>query len=538
MIRSALRPLLALGALGAVAAGSPASPAPQGLVGPFQGGQRWVHAAGLQAPFIPTRVRFAARGELVWAAGEVANPRLMLLDGSGSGVVQPSLLDTSVAGASDILAVEAGPRADRLFALQQVPEPDLFSRRTLLTRHDALAAGGGSPFAPAWTHSLDFLANGGALLGIDALGERAALAAVNDGAGVVRVELVDTSTGTVLFSLDLAGTGLEALALSADGRRIAVGVGARLVVLDDQGVSLHDELLGGTIGDLALDHDGSRLVAGSVGALQVYDQMGSVYAPVAVHTGGSAELASLVAIDADGGTYACSWWRFLDPDALRCEVYDGATHGLLNLLSQPGQAGGPQNAPAGLVMTADGERIAFAAWGRGDGAPEVVLLQRGQAAPVLEVDLPGSALGVDLDSRGRRVAVVTKNLHANQVGSTGEVRLYDTGERDLELLQPARLGGELRAASLLSGAQTTLFLVGPRAVVPAPIGGVSGLLALDRDQRLRIFPALPDQAGRADLSLAIPALPALAGVPYALQAANRVGGSWVLSSSVADPLFY
>ena len=538
MTRTALSPLLALGALGALAAGATAAPAPQGLVGPFEGGQRWVHAAGLQAPFIPTRVRFAARGELVWAAGEVANPRLMVLDGSGSGVVQPSLLDTGVALASDILAVEAGPGADRLFALQQVPEPDLFHRRTLLTRHDALAAGGGSPFEAVWTHSLDFLANGGALLGVDALGERAALAAVNDGAGVVRVELVDTLTGAVLFSTDLVGTGLEALTLSADGTRLAVGVGARVVVLNGQGAPLHDEVLGGTVGDLAFDHDGSRLVVGSVGALQIYDEVGGGYVPDAVHLGDSDELASQVAIDADGGTYACAWWRFRDPDALRYEVYDGAVHGLLNQLSQFGQAGGLQNAPAGLAMTPDGERIVFAAWGKGDGAPEVVLFQRGQAAPVLEVDLPGSALGVDLDSRGRRVAVVTKNLHANQVGSTGEVRLYDTGERDLELLEPARLGGELRAASLLPGAQTALFLVGSRAVVPSPVGGASGLLALDREQRLRIFPAQPDAAGRADLSLAIPALPALAGVPYALQVANRVGGSWVLSSSVADPLFY
>lgn len=533
-----LRFLPAVLCLGALAAPAWAGPARQGFAGPFEAGLRWVHSAGLAAPWIPTRVSLAAGGELVWIGTEVANRRLLLFDGSQAGVVQPTFVDTSVASASNVLDVAAGAGGQRLFTLLQYPEPDLLHRRTRVTRHDALQAGAGAPFVALWSHDLGFVGNGPARMAVDETGNVVALAALQDSASLVRVEHLDGTTGAVLWTRDLSGGSLEGFALSGDGQVTALGIDQRLVILDGSGNSLHDELLNSPAPALALAADGTRLVLGRVGELRVYDFDGQQYQLVSAHAGAGDEVASRAALSRDGATYAAAWWRFRDPDALRLEIYDGPAHALVNQWGQLGQAGGLQNAPSDLVLTPDGRRAALASWGQGNTEPEVVLLERGVALPVMTIDLPGSALGLDLDPGGTRLVVVTKNLHANQIGSTGEVRLYDTGEGDLELQGPARLGGSLQATSLEAGASIALFLIGTRAAVPGAIPGTQGLLQLDRGLRLRVVPRPADALGRAELDLPLPSLAALSGARLSVQVASRVGGVVVFSESVLDPLFY
>ena len=510
----------------------------QGFVPPFESGLRWIHSASLASPWIPTRVSFAGGGELVWVATEVSQRRLLVFDAPGSGVIQPALADDSVANASYLLAVEAGPDARRMFSLAQYAEPDLLNRRTVVSCHDALAPSHGAAFDSTWSFSFGFVGNGPAYLKTDAEARTVAVAAVADSASYVRVHRLDASTGTVLMARDLSGVSLDSFALSGDGQVSAVSIGRRLVVLDAYGNVLHEELLSGAAKDLALDADGSRLVVGSVGHLRVYDFDGAAYQFVHEHLAPSVESASQVAVSADGQTYAAAWYRFLSADELRCEVYDGSSHALVNSLVQSGVSAGLQNSPVDLEMTADGRRIAFAAWGQGNAAPEVFLLERGVAQPVLEIDLPGSAMGMDLDESGTRLALVTKNLHANQVGSTGEIRLYDTGERDLQLLAPARLGGTLEVASKKPGAVLALFLVGARSSAPASLPGMTGQLSLARTHRLRTYGRIADTGGRADLAVPIPWHSAMIGVDLSVQVANRVGGQIVFSDTVLDPLFY
>ena len=528
--------------LGLLAALSLAAPAaaqnpPPGFVGPFELGLRWLHAADLANPWLPNHVSFGAGGELVWVGTGVGERGVRLFATPSSGVVpQPEATDAALNAASFVLSAQAADDPSRLFSLAQFPEPDPFSRRTIVARHDALQASSG--FGAAWSYAFGFLTNGPAQLDVDDGGDVVAAAALLPGAGVVRVARLDGATGQPLYERDLFSGGLDSIALSGDGAHVALGLGARLVVLDATGAIAHDELLGSTVTGLDFDAAGARLVVGLTGELRVYDRSGAVFALAALHAGDSNELASRVAIARDGETYAAAWWRFRALDRLRYEVYEGAGHVRTNHLVQPGLPGGPQNAPVGVALSADGSRIAFGSWGHLNGDPEVVLLGRGLATPILEVDLPGSALGVDLDPSGTRVAVVTKNLHANQVGSTGEVRVYDTGERDLELLEPARLGGDLKVAARQPGASFGLFLIGRRLDQPVTIPGTVGLLHLDRSQRLRVIARPAGADGRSDLSLPIPLHPALLGYDLSVQVAHRVSGQLVLGETVLDPLLY
>ena len=160
------------------------------------------------------------------------------------------------------------------------------------------------------------------------------------------------------------------------------------------------------------------------------------------------------------------------------------------------------------------------------------------ASAILEVDLPGSAMGFDLDAQGTRLAVATKSLHANLVSSTGEVRLYDTGERDLALLGPALRGGLLEATAKQAGASHALYLVGARAQTPATIPGALGQLHLVRAGRMYIYSRPSDLLGESTLSLPLPTTTALVGAPYAMQVVHRVNGQLVFSGEVLDLLFH
>lgn len=536
MLRSVLYPSLFVLAVTSLAVPAPA--ASGGFADAFEGGLRWLHGASLAESWVPGPVTFAAGDELVWVGTQVANRKVLLFAAPEKGVVAPVYRDPAVGLASQVLAVASGAGADRLFSLAQYEEPDPFHRRSVVACYSALQAGNADTFSPTWSVGFPFVANGPALFAVDEAGDTLVAAAFDSQSGLTNVRWMDGATGSTALALDLAGGGLDALVLSADGGRVALSIGKRLVVLASDGSLLHDEGLSTPANALALDATGSRLVLGKLGALRIYDFTGASYQLTREFLTSSDELASKVAVSADGSTYAAAWWNFRAVDRLRYSVYDGANHNLLNQVTQDGYPGSLQNSPVGVQMTADGSRIVFASWGRSDAAPEAVLLQRGQAQPLLEIDLPGSAVGVALSADGRRVALATKNMHANQFGSTGEVRLYNTGESDVELTEPARLGGSLELASRQPGASFALFMVGDRAPAPSYPAGTQGALWLVRNNRLQVTARPADGNGEASMSSAIPSHPALLGLDLSVQVANRVNGQVLLSETILDPLFY
>ena len=509
---------------------------PPGFVGPFEPGLRWLHPSGLASPWIPTEAGFGAGGELVWAATGDGTLSLRLLASTAAGaVLEPEAEDSASSTASWVLGARAADDPSRLFGLVQYPEPDAFHRRTVVVRHDAL--GGGAVLDPVWSHAFDFTTNGPAELAVSASGEAAVAAALFPGAGLVRVERLAGADGALLGRLDLAAGALEALALSGSGEWVALSLGTRILVLDPAGSVALDELLPDSALDLALDDEGLRLVVGLRGELRLYERApGTGWSLAALHPGGADEVPTRVALSRDGSSYGASWWRVQGPDRLRHELYRSEGHQRCNHLVQEGQPGGPQNAPVGIAFSADGQRAVVGAWGRGDSSPEVLLLELGQPTPLLAVDLPGSAMAVDLDATGTRVVVATKDLHANQLGTTGDVRLYDTGERDLELLEPPRLGGPLRVATHRPGASFGLFLIGRRLELPVTLPGIGGLLRLDRGERLTVLARPCDATGRADLELSAAITTGVALEGLSLQAAHRIGGQLELGRTLLTPV--
>ncbi len=526
----ALLPCLALPLL---AAGAPAGA--QAQPDPFAAGVRWVAGPTPAATWMPRDVVLTEGGELAFAGATLAHPRVALYASAAlDGAEAPLAEGPELAGAIGIVPVAAGAGAAELFAAPQFPAPDELHRRTEVGRYDALAAAAGAPFAPVWTRVLPVQANGPALLAADPAGGLAT--AIHDpAAGVVHLEWLDPADGSPLTAVELAGGALGALALSSSGRA-ALTAGLELWVVDDDGAVAHHETLAAATSCLALSADGATLVVGGFGQARVLaEQPGGGFAPCLVLKSAANHVAAHAAVTADGASAAVGFWNYqsgVEVRVLWAETRGGAVLADLVWSGPPGL----QNFPQELALTPGGERLAVALWGQGGPEPELALCAPGLSAPLFSWSLGGSALALALADDGTRMAVCRKSTHANQFSTTGDVVLVDTGERDLQLIAPAGLGGSLEQAFLHAGQTAAVFALGTAAPGPLALPGVGGALLLDAGQPLLLFPSAADASGRADLALSVPASTALIGVTLSAQALALEPAQLAFSVRRVDPV--
>jgi hypothetical protein len=504
---------------------------------PFQPGLRSSYSATAAQAWLPQSVDFVAGGELAWAAGSGTASELCVLSTAPSGAVQPELVDGSIAGVQGLVSVAGAKRADRLFSAAQFVVSDVVHKRTLVRAHDALDAAASGTFATEWVHDLGLVGNGPAKLACDAAATRVVAAMSDANTGTLRVDWIDGANGALLSRVDLALSPLRVLATTNDLSRTALVAGTTLVVLDGIGAVVHQENLGAATYAMALSGDGSRLLVGAQNQLRLLArQPDSSYATAFTVTAAPSELATRAALSADGSTWAVGWWNSITATSIRFELWDGPTQTRTWFGVQSGPAGGLQNYPEAVAVTPDGRRAAFAAWGVGDAQPELLLVDKQLAAPVLAVDLGGSALSLALDDGGSRIAVGKKHVHANQFGATGEFRIYDTGERDLQLIAPPRHGGTLALESRHPGSSITLFAVGAPSRGPQTFPNCFGTFWIDRKASPNVFARPSDAQGDSTLSVPLSSSPSVIGTTFAVQAAARVGGKLHFSSAVVTPV--
>ncbi len=496
---------------------------------PFLPAIRWTQVPGASSPAIPRSVAFGADENAAWAAWSGSNPAFSAATAHALGANDPLAREPAGPGSSGSIGVAAGS-GPWLYALAQVAAPDAWHRRTVVHGSwvdDAAAAGGSVPpqgLAPRWSRELPFTANGPARIATDADGVDAWIAAYDDAAQRVRVERLDGATGGVLCARELAANGLQEIAVASDGSRAVLTTGLDLWVLDAQGAIVHHASLAATTTALAIAGDGLTIAHGAPGFLRVLrDGPGGFVLAHAINAN-AGEMAVRAALDADGATLAVGWWSANSGTAWRFEVRDTLLDARLEQRAFVGQAGGLQDLPTAVALTTDGMRAAFACWGTGTSEPEAAIWDRSTDTYVLEADLPGSAFALALDSTGTRALVAAKTTHANVLAATGEVRLLDTGERDLQVLAPPLVGGTLHLAARDTSATAVLFLYGDPVAVPFRVPGVAGQLHLRR-VGLGVARVNADGQGRADWTSPIPLDSAQIGTVRSFQAAFRSPGS-------------
>jgi len=305
---------------------SPQGATPPPASDPFAAGLRWSHRSEVVTPWIPRDACFVGGGELVWAAPALPNPSLRLLSTAELGLAEPLFQDSSLIGALGEVRVAAGDTPAELFAAAQYPAPTSSSRRTMITRHDALAAALGTPsgsstaFLPSWTHDMGLRGNGPARLVASPDGAFLFSAAFDATTQIVQVDRLDPATGVLLARASLPATGLAALSLTDDGALVAVGAGTRIWVLDEHAAVVWSRTLATGSGALDLSADGALLVYGAASRLEVLELGPGGYAPAFGRAGAPTEVAVGVDLAADGSTVAVSWWD-LEAAWAACRIF-------------------------------------------------------------------------------------------------------------------------------------------------------------------------------------------------------------------------
>ena len=502
---------------------------------PFALQTRWTLAAASNSAWIPSGVEFAAAGELVWAAGQGSAPRLVALETTplpDLAAVAPTFQST-LSAPFGVVSVATGDDESALFTIAQYVTSDTSHRRTEIARYDAHGLAAGAYFPPVWRHNMGLVGNG-----------TSKLAAARDGSRVVCVthdalfqmldlEWLDTTTGSALTSRIGWSATLRQMAASADVRRVAVVVGAELRIYDELASVVYAETLATSTNALALSADGHTLAVGSGATLRVLSDQSGSWNLERTLSSAPGEIVSRVGVSDDGRTLAAGWWNAQAVQAVRLEVWDTSNGVRAYERFFAGSGGTLQNFVENAVVSRDGRRAAFGLWGSGDAAPEVVLVDRDSASELLAVDLGGSVRALALDPTGTRVAVGFKHVHANQFGTTGSIRLFDTGERDVQLIEPPRAGQLAHVAAHMPGARQVMFVLGARSSGTPFLGGT---LSVSRTQIQRMV-RMADASGRADLHWTLS--PFAAQLDLAVQAVARIPGAGLrLSSNFVAPVVF
>lgn len=510
-----------------------------GAQDPFVQAERWTAApAAGGAEWTPEDVHFAGDGAFVWAAVQGSSDTLHLYDSVATGASTPRGIVPRAASEYGSAAAAAGTRGDRVFALRQFKAGSIYSRVPIVQGFDPTAAHSGGFLSASWQHDMGVRINGPVRLAADARGDLVAAAVWNSSTAEVVVHLLDGSTGSQgspLRSFEAPAFGLSALAVSADGHRVALVAGMVLYVLDADANLVHTQPLSSSTSALDISADGGVICYGEIGGLRaISDMFGFGYGLSAYVPAIGSELPSRVAVSPDGTLFAIAWWNYATGREVRLQIFDTIFGFGLAETTLSGGPHTPQNLPSDVEISADGFRAVFATWGNSFNA-EVVVLEAASFAPLLEVDLPGSARAVALDASGSRIAIAHKDVHSSILGSTGAVRLVDTGERTLQVTETPTIGGSLELVARQPGSTGGFFLVGPPAVTPFTYPNATGSLLLDRP-RLQSFARPVDSNGRMTLSMPIGNAAALVGVQLHLQAAFRTHSGLVFSDNVESPI--
>lgn len=487
---------------------------------PFEMGLRWRDSSGDDASWIPRSLAFAGRGELVFAAHAVSSPRLALYPAGGRGALAPSHLDTSVAAALGPAQVVGGAGVNDLFALSQYPGSGTGLRETRITAHDRLAAATGGGFAPAWTYTHPTEVSGNALFDGD---EAGLVVALNDPSNArIHLDWIDPATGQHAGSTTFPGTGLTAVSCADGAARVAVAIAMstapkhRVLIFANDGSLVFEQGLGVATGAIALSGDGNTLAVGGTNSVQTFVDDGSGFGAHLDLVGPTGMVATRVALSRAAETLAIGWWDPSPGTSLALEARDGGTGTVLLGTSQSSSPQGLQNLPEAVLVSPDGQRIAFGVWGAQTPHPEVLLYDRASSLPLLSANLEGSVFAMSLDHSGTRLAVGVKDGHANLFGTEGQTLLFDTGERELQVVGRPSLGGQLRLVANAEAAPGAVFLIGlagPALEIP----GIGGPLQLDPWSPLTTIFA-PSAEGTAGVVLPIPDKNALGGIEIAAQA--------------------
>lgn len=496
---------------------------------PFSAGLRWRASASAQDAWIPQALVATAGGELVWSAASGTNPRLELYDTSPFATQLAPRMSRPLVGVLGVVAVAAGSDAHSLYALAQYPGPSPTTRWSELSRFDAGAANASTP---VWARTLPFATNGPARIHAARTSAQVLATRYDQSTQRLTLDWIDGVDGAALGAYSAFAPTLRQVAASRELERVALVLGAYAHVVTRDGQLEHVEALAAPTNALALSGDGAHLAVGSGARVRVLTRGASGWSLTREFSAGAGEVATRLALSDDGSKLAVGWWNAVATTHVRFQVWSVDEPSARYERELSSTTATLQNFPEVVALTPDGRRAAFGAWGTADSEPEALLVDGASGAELLALDLGGSVRTLALDDSGTRLVLGIKHGHANQLGSTGEVRLFDTGERDLQLLAPPQRGGVMQLSARRPGARRAYLIRGPLAAFPTPFASAAGGLWIERTLA-QVSTRLSDASGRADFGVNVPSQGF--APQFALQAYFRGGGGAAFSSTLVTP---
>lgn len=213
------------------------------------------------------------------------------------------------------------------------------------------------------------------------------------------------------------------LRLTDDGTKCIFRASASLYRVDVATATLEDSYdLGASTDCFGVSPDGSVVVYG-FGGMNVLGWNGSEYEHLWYYAHPGSNYAGVADVAADDEEIVLVWYSttYLQNWVTRFNVSDGPEP-LWVYETHPG-GGEYQDVPAWIELSGDGEWICIGYWGDQTRAnPEVQVLKDSKPDGLwFGYSTPGSVFGVDISPGGEYVASAGKGVHANQMGSGGDV---------------------------------------------------------------------------------------------------------------------
>lgn len=326
---------------------------------------------------------------------------------------------------------------------------------------------------------------------------------------------------------------LWAMDVSDDGSRVALSYETSIAVLDlTTGATLftYDTLFYVSNRPVALSGDG-RTLAFPASGLQVYRWDGASYQHH--HTQPLAGSVEHLALSRDGDT--CAWGvSFFTYPIPSTEVWTqclDVPSRTLTMTEAISSSGGQQNFCANIEVSDDGGIIAVAQAGdEPDLLAEVRVYRRDGNDPIYTLNLPGSAVDIDVSGDGRWVVATSVAPGAGPAGGR-QLDLIHLGGDELEVRGVPHAGLNVQLAVYGEpGAHASVLLSGRALETPAFLG-TAGVLWLPRHELRHIAVAPVSAAGTGVADFPVPASPADLGRTFYMQglvrSSQHLTSNWV-----------
>ncbi|MCD4733619.1 T9SS type A sorting domain-containing protein [bacterium] len=303
----------------------------------------------------------------------------------------------------------------------------------------------------------------------------------NDGDSLAVMFFTDSSsTPTLIYEDESIAYNPRQLRLTADGSKCIFTCAGDLYRVDVATGVLEDFYdIGYSSGTLGVSPDGSIVVLG-FSTSRVLQWNGSEYVSTFV-TYNSGHYAGGAAVAADNDTVAIAWYAsdYLSVSLSMISIANGSTP--LWVWDSLQGGGGNQASIAQMDISDDGNWVAFGNWGVEDSAfPEAMVFKSDTAAgPWFSIDTPGSVFSVDLSSDGEYLCTGGKAVHANEMGSGGDVYAVHIDQtsavESVDMFADARDEGILLSWSIVGDEPAELSVL--RELTPNGSVDISGALS-------------------------------------------------------------